>query len=564
MALPQRNGYIPRIINRIRNIGIDYSMVVSQNSMTADEDESFYSVYAALSDKNTLEDEQPYSAPSYVEKRKYFRKFAQYPEIEYLLDCVCDDSIIADKWNVYCELIIKPECFTNEQTEALREYFKKIYTMLSFNVDNTAWNRFRQWLIDGCIAYEIVYDYVPVDVLQDRLIHLETRLSEIAEEEQEYGRIDEALNQERQQINESLSDVQSKLLKQITIYNNEEKDLINIAPDKIIGFIDLDPNQLTWVENVYNGETRQLWEYKDAKGQKRLLDKNQIIYIDYYSGDFSGNLSYVERLVRDFNLKRKVEDATVGWFIMNCQHRLKMVIPVGNKTTDKALQALRAVVSHYKEDLLIDFNTGEVTVNGKAAITYSRNIVVPSRSGSQSSVDVLQHQGPDLTNMKIVNYFDRQLKDVSRLPSRRFDRDNNQGGGKVIFYSDDNLTYEDLSYYNFINRMMQRFNQVLLQPLELSILLEFPELKVDPTLPTNFYVKHNSNFLIEDAKENISKKKKLDVIKSYENLKGDDGSPLFSAYWLYVEKFGIMTPEEFKRNKELIQKAKEEKDGKLH
>lgn len=565
MATPILFKPISKLAERLGNIGIDYSIIKETNSITYEDD--LYKAYSnwSRSFENIAEDNS-YSKSTYNEKRKYLRKFATYPEIEYILDCICDDSVITNEFNKYCEVKFVNEKYQEEIKESIKSFFEDIYSLLDFDGENVAWKKYRQWLIDGCISYEILYEYKTKKELNDQIIKLKKSLIAINEnlvtEKDDKERVKVYENQITL-VNNGIGKIQnlfeSYKNSKFNIDGTEKEDLY---PVRIIGFNEIDPNKLKYVDirDLSDaGKKIKGWEYTKTDGSRVTLSENQILYIPYLDIDTTGNLSYVERLLRDFNLKRKLEDATVGWFIMNCQSRIKMVVPVGNKTTDKALEALRKFVNHYKETLLINFDSGEVTVNGQPSISYSRNIVIPSVNGSQSQIDTLKQDGPDLTNMKVVDYFNGRLNEISRLPQKRFNRADQQGGGKVIFYTDDNLSYEDLSYFNFINRMMTTFNQVITAPIYIDCMLKHKELKADKSFKTSFGIKHNANFLIEDAKQTMTVKKKLDMIKQYEGIKDNSGKPMYSQRYLYIDKFGIMTQEEYDKNKLMI-----EEDTKLN
>jgi len=559
MAIPILFKPITKLAERLGNIGIDYSIIKETNSITYEDD--LYKAYSSWSrgHEDTYEDNS-YSKSSYNEKRKYLRKFSTYPEIEYILDCVCDDSVITNEFNRYCEIKFTNEKYQKDVKESIMSFFEDVYSLLDFDGENVAWKKYRQWLIDGCLSYEILYEYKTKAELNDQIIKLKKSLVSINEnlklEKDDKERV-KVYKGQVAKVQSGLDKIQSlfEMYENSKFYTDgTEKE--DIYPVKIIGFVEIDPNRLKYVDIRDLSENQKKikgWEYVKTDGSRVTLSENQILYIPYLDIDTTGNLSYVERLLRDFNLKRKLEDATVGWFIMNCQSRIKMVVPVGNKTTDKALEALRKFVNHFKETLLINFDSGEVTVNGQPSISYSRNIVVPSVNGSQSQIDTLKQEGPDLTNMKVVDYFNGRLNEISRLPTKRFDRADNNGGGKVIFYADDNLSYEDLSYFNFINRMMTTFNQVLSAPIYINCMLKHKELKADKSFRTSFGIKHNANFLIEDAKQTMTVKKKLDMIKLYEAIKNDKGQPMYSQKYLYIDKFAIMTLEEFEKNKTMIE-----------
>lgn len=564
---------VPKFIKNISDIGINYDLIAQTRSTTFDEDEDMFT-NGILNTNNLynqamLEKENPYYAQSYEEKRKYLRRFAAYPEIEYILDCICDDCIITDSYNHYCNIITNDAKLLPDIAENVKVNFDKVYSMLDFDNSGIAWKKYREWLIDGAVAYEIVYDYKRRSEINSSIISLKNQLTSLNRN------IDEAKNKNKKAVLENERNKIQKKLRKIEVTKsvfesykcvdkttNEIND--DLIPVRIIGFVELDPKHLTPIDvedvDYVNSQKLKLWKYdKYREGKEVILSENQLIYVNYYDNNTTGNISYVERLIRNFNLKRKLEDSTVGWFIMNSQSRLKMVVPIGNKTTDKAKQALRNLTNHYQEDLLIDFDSGEITVNGQPRISYSRNIVLPSRNGTSPQVDTLTQSGPDLTNMKVVDYFDKNLRKDSRLPSSRYDRD--KADSKVVLFKADSVTYEDLSYNSFINRLRSVFGEILIKPTVIQCILDTPELKVDPSFKTSIGLSYNSNFMFDEAKKAELLRANLDIIKLYDQVKDDNNNPAFSKKFLYVTKYKIFTEEEWEENQRLLKESKEENGG---
>lgn len=541
------SGLLSKYVKAISDIGIDYSIIAKTKSISkGGDDDDIY-------DYQDNDSQDPYENMSYEDKRNTYRKFSSYNEIEYILDSVCDDSIITDEFGMACSVNIREEKLLNHHVSVIKKNFESIYNMLGFDVSNNMWKKFRQYLVDGIIAYEIVYEYEKKSDLIEKIDNIRSKIR----------LVNESLSQTKNDVKRSALVVEKrreerKLRKyeevhKMATFNTIERDGEEVIPTRIIGFVELDPALL---ERIVDQDTGKVyWYYED--GGKYLSD-NQVIRISYYDESTSGNVSYVERLIRNFNLKRKLEDSTVGWFIMNSQYRMKMVIPIANKTRDKAKEALRKVTSNYQEDLHVNALTGEVTVNGQPRISYSRNIVFPNRNGQSPQVDVLQNAGPDLSSMKVVDYFSRALRKDSRIPLNRYDRD--QSNSRAIIFKADSVTYEDMSYANFITRIRNSFAEVLKKPIYLQSILECKDLVVFQSLQSNIGFTFNTNFLFEESKQSEVMRARLDLVKNYENMKNDDGSPVFSKKFLYVTKFKVFTEEEWEENERMIEKELKSKE----
>lgn len=492
---------MPSYVRSISDIGIDFSLIgkktkigISKKDM---EDSDADAIQALLPKDEKIDDTSvPYFKKKYIDRIKYLNLFATHPEIEFILNQVCDEMIVYDQNGYFCNLSLTNLNMKDEPKNKIEKNFKKMYTLFGFNDGITAWLYALQWLIEGYLSFEIIYD-----------------------------------------------------------------DPTN--PKRIIGFEELRPETLVpmikeiEVENG-NGEKRKkkikVWKQVAVKGGKteeRILQDNQVIFIawNWIPGQ-KGRISYCERLVRSFNLMRTMENTKVGWHIMNSQFRLKMVIPVGTKTTAKAKQALAQVTNRYKEDLLIDHESGEVTVNGQAKINFGRNIVLPSRQGQTPDIDGIQYRGPNLGNMEGVKYFERKLWRDSNVPYSRFDREG--GSGRTILFNADGFPYDELNFYKFINRGRKEFEKILRIPTYLQTIMDMPELKIDLELKSKLGIHYDSNSLIEEAKEQEIENQKINNIQNMERLSEIDGrTPIFSKKYLFVNKYGVMTDEEWDENKRL-------------
>ena len=94
------------------------------------------------------------------------RKIALQPEIEDILDMMANECIVYDDEESYiCTPFLDNAVIQdlNEQSlseirSAVNSIFYKMYLLLGWK--NDAWNQFKRYLIDGVLAFEIVYDNI--------------------------------------------------------------------------------------------------------------------------------------------------------------------------------------------------------------------------------------------------------------------------------------------------------------------------------------------------------------------------------------------------------------------
>lgn len=421
----------------------------------------------------------------YKNRREFLRKFALNSEIEFILDTLADESIVYDMKNFFCgpdtaNLVgyIK-EDKRKEMIKSIHDNFKKIYVHFHFNDDISAWQYFKQFLIDGFLAFEIIY---------------------------------------------------------------------NEKATKIIGFKELDPTSLRPdVEQTADGIKKVWYQYEDSPQLKRKLYDSQIIYISYAKSAYKNRISYTERLVRSFNLLRIMENTAVIWKIMNSTFRLKMVVPIGNKSPQKAKESLAELMSVYKEEINLDYDSGELVVNGRASVgQFYKNYMFPSKNGESPEVETLSGDGPDLSNPDAMKYYADKLKSDSKIPTSRF---NNDSGGGQVYISAEGLDREEVRFQRFINRLRSIFQEILQKPLWIQMTLEYPEIVDDELFKANLGIRYVKDNIFERMREKEVLQKELEIVQSLKDIMMDDGTEAyFSTEWL-IQKYLSMTPDELEENK---------------
>jgi hypothetical protein len=95
---------------------------------------------------------------SYLDKRKILRQYSIKDEIKDFIIQICDECIIYDENNKFCYVKDLPETFDHTIRQKYQETFSRIMNEFNFIDGVVAWNYLRTLLIDGYIAFEIIYD----------------------------------------------------------------------------------------------------------------------------------------------------------------------------------------------------------------------------------------------------------------------------------------------------------------------------------------------------------------------------------------------------------------------
>jgi hypothetical protein len=504
-------GQISRSLKNLANLGMRYDDMVVKQSRAVGVSE------AEFGNQGYLPEEFLYSLAlsdvgqkkfiaffdkDYQGRRDYLRKFAMNPEIEFILDAVADEAIVYDDSNYFAFAdvskvteILSPDN-QKEIVAEINQQFKKIYSHFHFSSGHDGWGYFRQLLIDGFLAFEIVFD-----------------------------------------------------------------------PDgkNIVGFKELDAISLRpGVEKANDGTFKKIWvQYEDIPTMKRVLLDSQIIYISYAKGNFTGRVSYVERMVRSFNLLRIMENSRIIWNTMNSSFRLKMVVPIGTKSPQKAKESLAEMINIYKEDVNLDYDSGELSVNGSPAMQFYKNYLFPSKNGESPDISVIGGEGFDLSDTDALKYFKDKVIEDSKIPMERFDK---ASGGGQFGMSADGINREEIRFFKFVTRLRSIFQEILLKPLFIQMGLLYPELAEDELFKSTLAITYNMDNIFEELKQMDIMTKRVDfatsmmgIMDKKKDATGMDVDVPYFAPKFVVDKYMKLSQDDIAANERMM-KEKAQQD----
>lgn len=431
-----------KILTTLSHYGMNYDDKVMKNMMAVPADKMLQDKDDMLLQQTIMsqamnnwrvkgEEERGFSEKTLTQKRDILRKMAMQPELEDILDVMANESIVYDDELAYvCQPFIDTgivqdlnEKSGEEIKNAIDIIFYKIYLFLNWK--QNAWDDFKRYLIDGVLAYEIVYD-------------------------------------------------------------NIEK------PKSIINIVDIDPATLTKV--VKDGITYWV-QFKDVLGQERTLLDSQIIYIKYEDTGVSTRQSYLERLIRPFNLYRIVEQAQVIWTVTQASFKTLFTIPVGGMNKAKGMQTLSQAMNRYKEDISFNSETGELQINGRTNMPFNKEYWLPENEQGTPQIETLVDNGPQLNDSDQIKYFESKLYKMSKIPGNRFDKE-----AQVTWFGTDptQAMRDEFDFARFITRLRNVFGEILLKPIRIQLTLQIPDIKNDKRVLNAISLRWNSNNLFEE------------------------------------------------------------------
>lgn len=505
---------VSKMLKDLSNLGMNFDSNIFKNSRSigiydpdptqtsANEfryEDSVYDVFRGFSftDSSMRKNISVYDKNYDINKRFELRRLAVQDEIEEILDILCDESICYNQNGLFCELLYNETLMDEDKRKELNDTFNNIYTYFGFFDQNMAWGYFRKFLVDGYLAFEILYD-----------------------------------------------GDQNKRETQKNIIAFKEIDTLTLVPA-----IDPTSGEKIWIQ------------YPNDPTKQRVLYDSQVIYISYSQFDSASRVSYVERLIRSFNLLRIMESTRIIWAVSNASFKTMFTIPVENNS-NRGKQTLAEAMHSYRE--VVDFNweSGEIMCNGKPMMPFNKEYWFPSVNGETPQVQTLGNDGPDLADTEAMRYFRNKLWMASKVPYSRFD--NEQGRGQYTMTTE-SMMREEVKFANFVNRLRSVFKEILIKPVYIQLCLKHPEYMSDTNFRNTLALKYISTNVFTEKREVELIQQKADFIASImQSYVTQDSEGNDQPYWdldFLIRRFGGFTVEDLETNKKIQDKKALVKEG---
>ena len=174
-APAKKKGLIARFFSDMSRLGMSYEEDVIKNMRAIPADKNMLPKESQLdvqdlfsqmasgwkvkqnADKNFFEKD-------FQQKRETLRKLAIQPELEKILDIVCDEAVLYDSDQVYfAEPFVEAQEIKDFKQSVQRDindkifvHFRRFYKMLDWKYK--AWDDFKRFLVEGVLSWEIVWD----------------------------------------------------------------------------------------------------------------------------------------------------------------------------------------------------------------------------------------------------------------------------------------------------------------------------------------------------------------------------------------------------------------------
>lgn len=508
----KKQGKFSKLLTTLSRYGMTYTDQVLKNMQAVPADRNLQnkedigyhqSLYQGWDNSWTpkKEEDKSYSEKALIEKVRVLRKMATQPELEDILDILANECIVYDNDESYIATPFMDTALIQELNEKSAEEirrcvdtsFYKLYMLLDFK--RNAWSLFKRWLIDGVLAFEIVYD-----------------------------------------------------------------DLEH--PKSIIGIIPIDPTIIT--RKVDQDGTEKWIMFKDMVGLERTLLSSQIIYVKYSERDDGvDRQSYLERLIRPFNIYRIIEQAQIIWTTTQASFKMMFTIPVAGMNKARGLQTLQSAMNRYKEEITFNSETGELLTNGKVNQIFNKEYWMPENENGKPEIETLVDNGPQLNDSDQLTYHLNKLYKISKIPLGRFDKD----AQATWFGSDPTAVLRDeINFGRFVNRLRSTWAEIILKPLRIQVSLSIPDIKNDKRILDAISLRFNTYNQFTEMMEIEIDTKRVEFIQTMhdslttQDAEGNDVS-FFSQKFL-VLKYLKMSEADLELNeKYLLEEKFKKKSG---
>lgn len=510
----EQRTYSSKNLARFSKLDIDWDVNAIKNSLTSSLSDNTGDAYTSqipeeYANYSTFTGNNEYIAffdKSYRQRRDFLKMFAADALIEQCIETIADESIVFDTNGYFATLDtnqlqskLKDSEETREILNGLQRAYKHVYYKFGFLNSITAWEYMIKLLVEGLLAFEIVFEY------------------------------------------------DDKKNKATSISAFKELDPLTLKPgvqETSLGLIKY------WTQSTQNNTTGTGSLYGTLSDQIEgvKIQDAHLIYISWASKTNQSKISYVERLVRSFNLLRQLENSRIIWNIQNAQQKVKIQVPVGEQNEERIKTRLGMFRAMYKEDVTINSMSGEVIYNGTANFPFAKNIIVPSNSQGSVDISEIQAGGYDLNSTEQLVYFWDRFIAETKIPRNRFSNTiskNHQSTGIVVDESTAN--HEEYAFSRFLNRIRSIYKEILLKPTWIQFGLMYPQYANMSTLKNYIGLMFNEENIFTMYKERKNLNEGVNAISNLMGLRDADGTSYFSPRFL-ISKYLGMTEDDIKMN----------------
>lgn len=344
-----------------------------------------------------------------------YRSAATQPECDSAITEIVNAAIISDSDGMPVRLVLDNVELSESIKKKIHDEFFKILILLDFNFRGS--DIFRRWYIDGRVYFHKIIDS---------------------------NRLKDGITEIRM-----IDPLSIKKVKEVT-------------------------NKLDKVTGVRTTEvTNEYYLYSEDAGSSTgtssgiKISPEVITYVPSGMVDEFGKttISNLHKSVKLVNQLRMMEDALVIYRISRAPERRIFYIDIGNLPKGKAEEYVQGIMSKYRNKLVYDANTGEISDDRKS-MSMLEDFWLPRREGGKGTEITTLPGGENLSQIEDILFFQKKLYRSLNVPQNRLEIETVFNVGRVS-----EISREEVKFQKFINSLRKKFAVLFIDILRTQLIL---------------------------------------------------------------------------------------------
>jgi hypothetical protein len=166
------------------------------------------------------------------------------------------------------------------------------------------------------------------------------------------------------------------------------------------------------------------------------------------------------------NQLRYMEDSLVVYRVSRAPERRIFYIDVGNLPKGKAEEYVQQVVSRYRNKLVYDATTGDIT-DDRRHMSMLEDFYLPRREGGRGTEITTLSGGENLGQIEDVQFFQKKLYRSLNVPLARLEQESQFSVGRAS-----EISREEVKFQKFIDRLRKKFSFMIIDALRVQLILK--------------------------------------------------------------------------------------------
>jgi AAA ATPase containing von Willebrand factor type A (vWA) domain len=254
------------------------------------------------------------------------------------------------------------------------------------------------------------------------------------------------------------------------------------APKDIIG---LQPIDASTLQKFKKDDIVYYVQKATMDNRDRILHENQVILLEWNEYDYD-YISYVDGLRMSFNIMRSMQTSKILWFATKSQVRMHINLAMADVARDEAMQRLSTMRNNYTNSFTFN-EDGQVLFNSTPNNSGYREFFTAETSASgKPEIEEINANGPDLTEVDSLQYFERLFWNDTGIP---FDRIDPNSGDTWGFTDVESLKKTEITFAKDIEEIRNMLEDVFIKPVIIQLTLKEVEIGLDLSLLDSIKIK---------------------------------------------------------------------------